>query len=76
MGAYGRLAQPDLFIAVPAWLSNLFVVVGCLLSHALFPNKSVGNLGTLAVAFAITTGFFALHTGIFQQRYLGLFSEY
>ena len=26
----GHLARPDLLIAVPAWFSNLFIVVGCL----------------------------------------------
>jgi hypothetical protein len=26
----GRLARPDLLIAVPAWFSNFFVVIGCL----------------------------------------------
>lgn len=26
----GHLPQPDLFIAVPAWTSNLLVIVGCL----------------------------------------------
>ena len=69
----GRLARPDLLIAVPAWLSNLFVVVGCLLGYSLLPKKSIGDLGRFAVAFALTTGFFALDMGIFQPRYLGLF---
>ena len=25
----GHLARPDLFIAVPAWFSNLLVIIGC-----------------------------------------------
>jgi hypothetical protein len=24
-----HLARPDLLIAVPAWFSNLFVIIGC-----------------------------------------------
>ena len=69
----GHLARPDLVIAVPAWFSNLFVVVGCLLGYILLPRKSLSDLGKLVVAFVLTTGFLALDMAIFQPRYLGLF---
>ena len=74
MQSYGGGGLRDRRLACPAgWLSNLFVVVDCLLGHLLLPKKSVGDLGKFAVAFALTTGFFALDMAIFQPRYLGLF---
>ena len=69
----GYPARPDLLIAVPAWFSNLFIVVGCVWGYVLLPKKSFGDLGKFVVTFALTTGFFALDMAIFQPRYLGLF---
>jgi hypothetical protein len=69
----GRLERPDLLIAVPAWFSNLFVVVGCLWGYFRLPKKSFGDGGRFVVAFAFTTGFFALDMALFQPRYLSLF---
>ena len=50
----GYPARPDLVIAVPAWFSNLFIVVGCLWGYLLLPKKSFGDLGKFVVAFALT----------------------
>jgi hypothetical protein len=69
----GHLSRPDLVIAVPAWFSNLFVVLGCLLGYFLMPRKSLSDAGRFLVTFVLTTGFFALDMAIFQPRYLGLF---
>ena len=69
----GRLARPDLLIAVPAWFSNLFVVIGCLWAYARLPRKSPRDVGRFLLAFVLTTGFFALDMALFQPRYLGLF---
>jgi hypothetical protein len=69
----GHLARPDLLIAVPAWLSNLFVVVGCLLGYLLLPKKSLGDIAKFVVTFILTTGFLALDMAVFQPRYLGIF---
>jgi hypothetical protein len=69
----GHLQRPDLLIAVPAWFSNLMVVAGCVWAFARHPKKSALDLGRLAIAFVLTTGFFALDMAIFQPRYLGLF---
>ena len=69
----GRLARPDLLIAVPAWFSNLLVVLGCLWAYSRLPRKSLGDAGTFLLTFILTTGFFALDMAIFQPRYLGLF---
>jgi hypothetical protein len=69
----GHLARPDLVIAVPAWFSNLFVVIGCLLGYFLLPKKPLIDVGRFMVTFVLTTGFFALDMAVFQPRYLGLF---
>ena len=68
-----HLARPDLVIAVPAWLSNVLVVVGCLWAYSRSPAKSLSDIGRFVVTLAITTGFFALDMAVFQPRYLGLF---
>jgi hypothetical protein len=69
----GHLARPDLLIAVPAWLSNLLVIIGCVWGYGLMPRKMMTDLGRFLLAFALTTGFFALDMYLFQPRYLGLF---
>ncbi|MGB8475739.1 MAG: hypothetical protein WCE61_16795 [Candidatus Acidiferrum sp.] len=69
----GRLARPDLLIAVPAWSSNLLVIVGCVWAYfRLTPRKSM-DLARLLLAFSLTTAFFAADMALFQPRYLGLF---
>jgi hypothetical protein len=69
----GHLDRVDLLIAVPAWFSNLFVVVGCLWAYFRLPTKSPRDVGAFVVTFALTTGFFALDMALFQPRYLSLF---
>ena len=69
----GHLARPDLLIAVPAWLANLTVVIGCVWGYLQLRHKRIGDLVRLAVAFVLTTGFFALDMALFQPRYLGIF---
>ena len=69
----GQLGRPDLLIAVPAWFSNLFVIIGCLWAYSRLQQKNVSDLGKLVFAFALTTSFFAADMAIFQPRYLPLF---
>jgi hypothetical protein len=71
----GHLQRPDLLIAVPAWFSNLMVIVGCVWAYFLMPKKSVSDAGRFLMAFALTTGFFALDMALFQPRYLAIFSR-
>jgi len=69
----GHLARPDLLIAVPAWLANLLVVVGCAWGYLQLTRKNLTDLFRFLLAFVLTTGFFALDMYLFQPRYLGLF---
>src|SRR5689334_5989932 len=69
----GHLQRPDLLIAVPAWFSNLAVVIGCLWGYSRLSPKPFGDAGRFLLIFALTTGFFALDMFLFQPRYLGLF---
>jgi hypothetical protein len=69
----GHLARPDLLISIPAWFSNLLVVIGCLWGYGLLRRKRLADLLGFVVAFALTTGFFALDMYLFQPRYLSLF---
>jgi hypothetical protein len=69
----GQLNRPDIAIAVPAWLANLMVVIGCLWAYARLPKRPLRDAGEFLVAFALTTCFFALDMALFQPRYLGLF---
>ena len=68
-----HLARPDLVIAVPAWFSNLLVVIGCLWGYSRLSTKRLGDAARFVVTFALTTGFFALDMALFRPRYLGLF---
>ena len=69
----GQLARPDLLIAVPAWLSNLLVVTGCLWGYWRERAKSLGDLGKFVLTFILTTAYFALDMALFQPRYLQIF---
>jgi|SRR5215475_3227075 len=71
----GHLARPDQLIAVPAWFSNLFVVVGCVWAYSRLPEKKLSDASRFIVAFILTTGFFALDMALFQPRYLSLFGR-
>jgi hypothetical protein len=71
----GHLARPDLLIAVPAWLANLSVIIGCLWAYTRLPAKMTSDFLKAAIAFALTTGFFAADMALFQPRYLGIFSR-
>ena len=69
----GHLQRPDLLIAIPAWLANFLVIVGCIWGYLLLPHKSWTDAVKLVVTFALTTAFFALDMYLFQPRYLGIF---
>ncbi len=69
----GHLARPDLFIAVPAWFSNLLVVIGCIWAYSRKPTKPRGDIIRFLVSFILATGFFAADMALFQPRYLGIF---
>jgi len=69
----GHVARPDILIAVPAWFSNLLVVIGSVWAYTRMPEKSIGDLGRFLLAFVGTTGFFAVDMAIFQPRYLSIF---
>jgi hypothetical protein len=69
----GHLDRPDLVIAVPAWCSNLVVIMGCVWAYSRLPLKSLGDAGRLLVTFVLTTAFFASDMALFQPRYLGIF---
>jgi len=69
----GHLQRPDLMIAIPAWLSNFAVIVGCVWGYLRLRDKSLSDVGKFVLTFALTTGFFALDMYLFQARYLGIF---
>lgn len=69
-----RLDRPDQIIAVPAWLANVAVVIGCIWAYALL-TKSPRDVARFVVACAVTTGFFALDMALFQPRYLSIFGR-
>lgn len=71
----GHLLRPDLLNAVPAWLSNLLIVVGSIWGYSRLSKKPARDAIALAMTFLITTGFLALDMALFQPRYLALFSR-
>jgi hypothetical protein len=69
----GHVARPDQMIAIPAWLGNLLVIIGCAWAYSRQTNKSWRDLTRFLIAFALSTGFFAIDMALFQPRYLALF---
>jgi hypothetical protein len=66
----GHLAQPDQLLAIPAWGSNLIVIIGCTWGYLRLRDKQPSDFLRFAAAFAATTIFFAAAMAIFQPRYL------
>jgi hypothetical protein len=69
----GRLPRPDLFIAVPAWVGNLTVLVGCVVGYLLTSKKTWSDLLRCIFGLVATLAYFALIVAICQPRYLPLF---
>jgi threonine/homoserine efflux transporter RhtA len=69
----GHVSRADILIAVPAWFSNLLLLVGGLWAYSRLPERSFADLWKFAAAFAATTGFLALDMAVFQPRYLRIF---
>lgn len=69
----GQLQHVDQIIAVPAWIGNLLVIVGCLWAYSRLAEKSLVDVGRFVFAFLLTTGFFVTAIALFQPRYLPLF---
>jgi hypothetical protein len=69
----GHLARPDLLIAVPAWFSNLLVVIGCMWAYSRKPIKPLSDIARFLISLALSTGFFAADMALFQPRYLPIF---
>lgn len=49
----GHLERPDLLIAVPAWCSNLLVVIGCLWAYSRLPAKSLRDASRFVLSFML-----------------------
>lgn len=71
----GELKRADQIIAVPGWIGNLLVVVGCLWAYLRLKEKTNKDIGRFLLAFALTTGFFAAAIALCQPRYLPLFRQ-
>ena len=69
----GHLARPDVLIAVPAWFSNLLVIIGCVWAYSRRPRKPFSDILRFLVSLVLSTAFFAADMALFQPRYLVLF---
>lgn len=69
----GRIQHVDQIIAVPAWIGNFLVLVGCIWAYGRLPEKKPGDLLRFAFALVLATAFFAGAMALFQPRYLPLF---
>jgi hypothetical protein len=73
--ATGQIQHMDQIIAVPAWIGNLLVIVGCVWAYRRLSDKNLRDWVRFVFAFILTTAFFAADIFIFQPRYLPLFRE-
>ena len=69
----GELKRADQIVAVPGWIGNLLLVTGCVWAYVRLKEKRKGDSVRQLLAFAITTGFFAVVVALCQPRYLPLF---
>jgi len=71
----GQLQRIDQIVAVPGWIGNFLVISGSVWGYAQLREKRLGDLARLAIAFGLTTGFFAAIMAMCQPRYLPLFGR-
>jgi len=71
--ASGHIRHPDQMIAVPAWIGNLLIVIGCLWAYFRMSKKSLADLWRVAAAFMGTLGFLMADIALCQPRYLPVF---
>jgi hypothetical protein len=69
----GHLERLDQIVAVPGWIGNFLVIIGCVWGYVQIPEKRHGDLFPVALAFILTNAFFAACMAICQPRYLPLF---
>ena len=71
----GKLSHPDQIFAVPAWLGNLLVVIGCFWAYRRYGRPVRQDIARFVLAFALMAAFFAADMWLFQPRYLVLFAR-
>jgi hypothetical protein len=71
--ATGQVQHVDQILAVPAWIGNFLVFVGCIWAFERLPEKSLRDLARFLLALILTTAFLAADVAVFQPRYLPLF---
>jgi len=69
----GQVQHADQIIAVPAWIGNFLVIVGCIWAYSRLMQKNLHDLARFGLALILTTAFFAADVAVFQPRYLPLF---
>jgi hypothetical protein len=70
-----QLTHVDQIIAVPGWIGNFLIVVGSVWAYTRLRDKRLSDFGRFAIAFVLTTGFFAAAIAICQPRFLPLFGR-
>src|SRR5262245_28098857 len=69
----GHIQRADQMIAVPGWIGNLLVIVGCGWGYAKLRGRNGKDVLRFALVFVLTTAYFAAAIAICQPRYLPLF---
>ena len=69
----GQLQHLDQIVAVPAWIGNFLVIVGCVWGYTQATEKTPTDIARFIVTFVLTTAFFAIDIALCQPRYLPLF---
>ena len=69
----GQLQRLDQIVAVPGWIGNFILIAGSIWAYLQLPDKRRSDLGRVALAFVVTTAFFAGAIALCQPRYLPLF---
>lgn len=69
----GQLQHLDQIVAVPAWIGNFLVIVGCVWGYTQLTERPPTDIARFIVTFVLTTAFFAIDIALCQPRYLPLF---
>jgi hypothetical protein len=71
----GHLSRPDLFIAVPAWLTHFLLILCCLWAYARLDKKPWSDLLVFLTSAVASIGYFAAIIALFQPRFLPIFKR-
>ena len=64
----GTIPKPEHFIAVPAWIDHLLLIICCLIGYWQFKNKKLSDVLILVVSGIVSVGYLWFIIYLFYRK--------